>query len=123
MNSQKPFRTTYSVHTVALSVAQIERALQWYATNLGFELLHRRDYPEERIYTAIVGGVGFQLELIQKDGSVSPSRFLKEDDPPTMLQGFKKVVIQTQDLAALYDTLKQNGVTFVYPGIQETPGI
>jgi catechol 2,3-dioxygenase-like lactoylglutathione lyase family enzyme len=114
---------TYSVHTIALSVANLEHALHWYATNLGFRLLQRRDYPEEQLYTVIIGGVGFQLELIQKEASVSPARFLQEDDPPTLMQGFIKMVIQTHSLTSLYDTLKQNGVTFVYPDIEETPGV
>jgi hypothetical protein len=40
-----------------------------------------------------------------------------------LIQGFKKLVIQVTDLVPLHDSLKENGVTFVYPDIQETQGV
>jgi catechol 2,3-dioxygenase-like lactoylglutathione lyase family enzyme len=118
-----PNPSAYQVHTVAISVANLEQSMEWYKTNLGFQLIQQRDFPENQVFTAIIGGVGFQLELIQNTGSKPIAQFLEDTSQPTLLQGFKKIVIQTRDLLPLYDLLKQNEVTFVYPDIQETPGV
>lgn len=113
----------FHVHTVAISVANLERSTEWYKKNLGFQLVQRRDFPENQTFTAIIGGVGFQFELIQTASSKPIAQFLEDRSQPTLLQGFKKVVIWTGELIPLYDLLKQNGVVFVYPDIQETPGV
>lgn len=123
MQSNKLSDPAYHVHTVAISVANLEKSMEWYNENLGFQLMQRRDFPESQIFTAILGGVGFQLELIQNSGSKPISQFLDDPAQPTLIQGFKKVVIQTQQLSQLCDALEQSDVTFVYPGIQETPGV
>lgn len=123
MQTYNPSADAYHIHTVAISVANLDQSMDWYEKNLGLRLIQRRGFPEHQVFTAIMGGVGFQLELIQNTGSRPISQFLEHPSQPTLLQGFKKVVIQTKELIPLYDLLKQNGVTFVYPDIQETPEI
>lgn len=123
MKPDSPSTYTYQVHTVAISVANLEQSMEWYKKNLGFQLIQRRDFPESQVFTAMLAGVGFQLELIQNISSRPISQFLADTSQPTLLQGFKKIVIQTKQLFQLYDALKRNGVTFVYPDIQETPGV
>lgn len=123
MKSHSPSTHAYHVHTVAISVANLEQSMKWYTENLGFNLIQRRDFPENQVFTAILGDVGFQLELIQNTGSKSIAQFLEDPSQPTLIQGFKKIVIQTERLIPLYDSLKQNEVRFVYPDIRETPGV
>jgi catechol 2,3-dioxygenase-like lactoylglutathione lyase family enzyme len=123
MQPYNSFTNVYRVHTVAISVANLQQSMDWYKKNLGFQLIQRRDFPESQVFTAIMGGVGFQLELIQNTGSRPISQFLKDPSQPTLIQGFKKIVVQTKQLNRLCDGLRQNEVTFVYPGIQETPGV
>jgi catechol 2,3-dioxygenase-like lactoylglutathione lyase family enzyme len=118
-----PASQIYQVHTVAISVADLEQSLEWYKEHLGFKLIQRRDFPENQMFTVILGGVGFQLELIQKTASKPITQFLDDPSQPTLLQGFKKVVIKVQEVPTLYAALKQNGVNFVYPDLQVTPGI
>jgi catechol 2,3-dioxygenase-like lactoylglutathione lyase family enzyme len=113
----------YHVHTVAISVAKLEQSIDWYQKNLGFQLIQRRDFPESQIFTAILGEAGFQLELIQHTGSIPISRFVPHHSQPTLIQGFKKIVLQTRELMPLYESLRQKGVTLVYPDIQETLGV
>jgi catechol 2,3-dioxygenase-like lactoylglutathione lyase family enzyme len=114
---------TYLVHTVAISVANLEQSIDWYQKNLGFQLLQRRDFPESQVSTAILGEAGFQLELIQHTGSRPIWQLVPDHSQPTLIQGFKKIVLQTRELMSLYESLRQKGVTFVYPDLQETLGV
>ena len=123
MDSNNPFTRPYHLHTVAISVANLEHSIAWYEKNLGFRLTQRRDFHESQILTAILGGVGFQLELIQNAHSMPLAHFLADPSQPTLIQGYKKIVIQTRELEALYELLQEHDVTFVYPDIQETPGV
>jgi catechol 2,3-dioxygenase-like lactoylglutathione lyase family enzyme len=120
---QPRYPSVYHVHTVAISVANLKQSREWYEKNLGFQFIRQRDFPESRMLTAILGGTGFQLELIENMDSRPIDQFLEDTSQPTLIQGFKKVVIQIRELIPLYEALKQNGVTFVYPDIEETPGI
>ena len=113
----------YHLHTVAISVSNLEESITWYARNLGFKLIQRRNFPDSQLFSAILGGVGFHLVLIEKTGSMPISQFLEDASQPTLVQGFKKIVIQIRDLLPLYTSLKQGDVTFVYPDIQETLGV
>lgn len=114
---------TYQVHTVAISVADLQQSIDWYEKNLGFQLIQRRDFPVNQVFTAILGVRGFQLELIQHTGSRPISQLVQDPSQPTLIQGFKKIVLQIGELMSLYESLRQKGATFVYPDIQETLGV
>jgi lactoylglutathione lyase len=120
---QPPSPYTYHVHTVAISVANLEQSIDWYRRKLGFQLMQRRDFPESQVFTAILGEAGFQLELIQHTGSRPISQFVHDSSQPTLIQGFKKIVLQSGELMSLYESLRQKDVIFVYPDIQETLGV
>jgi catechol 2,3-dioxygenase-like lactoylglutathione lyase family enzyme len=123
MLSNNPSTRTYHLHTIAISVANLEHSIAWYVKNLGFRLMQRRDFQESQILTAMLGGVGFQVELIQNAHSMPLAHFLADPSQPTLIQGFKKIVIQTRELDALYGSFQEQDVTFVYPDIQDTPGV
>lgn len=99
---------------VGISVYNMEESLEWYAKNLGFELVEDFYAPPLGARICFVKKDGFELELFQYD---EPKQ-LPEDrlKPNTDLQtvGTKHMAIETDDMDELKKRFVENGVDIAH---------
>jgi catechol 2,3-dioxygenase-like lactoylglutathione lyase family enzyme len=100
---------------VAISVGDLDAAMNWYETNLGFMLREKKDFPQHGLRIAFLELNGFELELVEDKTSISLvaiQKHLPEADDEAKIQGLVKLAFTVDDLAALNSKLKANGVKF-----------
>jgi catechol 2,3-dioxygenase-like lactoylglutathione lyase family enzyme len=102
----------FGLDHVALTVSDLERSLEFYRRNFGFEC--RRVLPlRETGRVALLRGTGLTIEMFAPAGALP----LPEDrrTPTADLQtiGVKHFALQVDDILAASDLLKRNGVEFI----------
>jgi catechol 2,3-dioxygenase-like lactoylglutathione lyase family enzyme len=100
---------------VALSVPNVDEAINWYRNNLGFVVKEKKDFPQYSLRIAFLELNGFEIELVEDKKSVSLAaihKYLPEADDGTKIQGFVKLAFTVGDVAALASRLKSKGVRF-----------
>lgn len=116
-------------HT-GFQVADLDRSLSFYRDLLGFEEIWRRVVTEEYIGT-LVGYPGLELHqaLLRIPGSEHCLELLDYRnveraavDTRTANPGTAHICLIVQDLASLYERLREAGVTFVSPPVSPTIG-
>jgi catechol 2,3-dioxygenase-like lactoylglutathione lyase family enzyme len=96
---------------VAISVRDLASAESWYGRNAGFVVTREIPLPDAHMTIAILSRGGFDLELVQLDGSVSPASVVPGDNP-ARLRGFGKLAFRVDAVDAVAARLKANGVRF-----------
>ena len=100
-----PLAGRLQLNNLALAVADLPRAIDWYQRVLGFAVEERGHFEPVAADFAMLVGAGIRLELV-----ASRRATLREVDrtpPPRHLQvlGWKALVLQCDDLAALGEHL------------------
>ncbi|MFZ2510560.1 MAG: methylmalonyl-CoA epimerase [Gordonia sp. (in: high G+C Gram-positive bacteria)] len=100
---------------VGIAVPDLDAALDWYATNLGFVNLHEEVNAEQGVREAMVGprggqgAVAIQLLAPLNDESTI-AKFLDRNGP-----GLQQLAVRVTDIDAVTDVLTRNGVRLLYP--------
>lgn len=99
---------------VGISVKNMEKSLEWYKVNLGFELIS--DFYADPLHARIcfVGKDGFELELFQYDApkDIPEDRKMPNTDLQTV--GTKHVAFLTDDMKALKEGFVANKVDIAH---------
>ncbi|GAA4751375.1 methylmalonyl-CoA epimerase [Gordonia alkaliphila] len=99
---------------VGIAVPDLDVALEWYRTNLGFENLHEEVNEEQGVREAMVGPAGATGALIQLLAPLNEqstiAKFLDRSGP-----GLQQMAVRVTDLDAVTAVLTGNGVRLLYP--------
>ena len=99
---------------VGIAVPDLDVALEWYRTNLGFENLHEEINTEQGVREAMVGPAGTTGALIQLLAPLNEqstiAKFLDRSGP-----GLQQMAVRVTDLDAVTAVLTGNGVRLLYP--------
>jgi catechol 2,3-dioxygenase-like lactoylglutathione lyase family enzyme len=117
--------TSFRIHHVSLSVADLDAQERWYRTAFGLEDVEERlDLPEVGVRTAILSdGAGQRIEFAERAGSepvAAPDPFAA-----TARQTFTHLALQVADLDAAFRRLtgKCAAVGVVEPGPGASEGV
>ena len=109
-----PLAGRLQLNNLALAVADLPRGIDWYQRVLGFVVEERGHFEPVAADFAMLVGAGVRLELV-----ASRRATLREVDrtpPPRHLQvlGWKALVLQCDDLAALGEHLRAEGAELLW---------
>lgn len=94
---------------VAISVADIDNSIGWYARILNFEVTQRYDFPEDNMSIAFMNRDGFEIELIELANSAPYNA--PNNANPSSRRGFNKLAFQSNDIASLHERVVSKGAT------------
>lgn len=97
---------------LAISVASLARSVEWYRDNLGFTVEDQRAFPDYHLSIAMLARDRIRLELVQLDGSRSPTELIPGFDNPALLHGVGKVGFRVDDVDRWAAQLTRRGVRF-----------
>jgi len=95
-------------YLVAVSVANLDASVAWYANVLGLRVAERKAFPDQGLRVAFLESEGFRLELVELKGSVSPSTCTDVSNPAS-LRGVGKVAFRVDDLKETVAQLQKRG--------------
>ena len=98
------------INHVAISVADFEESIAWYARVFGFKVIDRSEIPGTGILVAHMQGPGFQMEIFCAPDSnpLPPQRRIPNEDLKT--QGNKHFSFGVRDAHQVKDELEAMGV-------------
>lgn len=104
---------------VGISVENMEEALAWYRSNLGFELVKDDYVPPLKARICFIQNGEIQLELFRYDEPkpIPADRLMPNTDLQTV--GTKHVAFETKDMKALKETFLANGVDIAHEVMME----
>lgn len=114
MSAAHPLAGRLQLNNLALAVADLPAVIDWYQRVLGFVVEERGHFEPVAADFAMLVGAGVRLELV-----ASRRATLREVDrtpPPRHLQvlGWKALVLQCDDLAALGEHLRAEAVELLW---------
>lgn len=104
---------------VGISVKNMDEAIEWYGKNLDFEKTSDDYYDFLQARIAFVKNGDFEIELFEykQPKELPEERKLPNSDLQTV--GTKHIAFHTDNIAALIEKLKANGVDIVMERIME----
>jgi catechol 2,3-dioxygenase-like lactoylglutathione lyase family enzyme len=103
----------YRIEHAGLTVSDIDRAVDWYVANFGFEVIRRFDKPELEIVGASLKLGGDQLEILQPVGPVAEPDVSGPLTACLRRGGANHIALNVDDVARAYESLRANGVEFI----------
>lgn len=108
--------STFRPYLIAFVVTDVEKTAEWYKEQLGFDIVHKLDFPQYdslRILFMKLGEV--ELELIQKKTSFSIKKYVPEYDgfDKAPLRGIAKIAFWVHDVNTLASNLQARKVKFL----------
>jgi glyoxylase I family protein len=99
---------------IALAVQDLEAMARWYRTVLGFVTVERGRFDAVDADYAMIERDGLRLELVSRAGVAKQP--VPRIAPPGHLDvpGWKALVLETDDLSAATDTLREHEVEIVW---------
>jgi methylmalonyl-CoA/ethylmalonyl-CoA epimerase len=107
-----PFELKY--HHAGISVPDIEAAITWYKTMLGFEVEVRRTHPQPPAKVAFLRRGDLRIELFEVEGAASLPADRRVPDQDLTTHGNKHVAYALKDVRAAADELKRRGADVVF---------
>lgn len=101
-------------HHVGVSVASLDRSLQWYQKVLGFERGYSFEEPGAGLRGVFaVGPDGLSIELLEREGSTPGAR---EASPfkASEVHGYHHVCLEVEELDSAYDQAVEAGARPVW---------
>ncbi len=100
----------------AISVSDMDSAIQWFETNLNFRLRMKSEMTPMGFKAAFMdNGEGFELEIFEPEEPkpLPPDRTVPNTDNMTV--GNKHLAFKVDDLDEVYNEFVKNGVDIVMP--------
>jgi catechol 2,3-dioxygenase-like lactoylglutathione lyase family enzyme len=113
----------FKVLLIAISVRDIDSTTNWYHKYLGFNLIDKKDFPENKIGITLLENNGIRLELVRHKQSIAADSLIPRLDNPALLQGYGKIAYEVADIDQTVRTMKAEGVKFVYDLRDSATGI
>ena len=100
---------------LSISVEDIDASIAWFKKHLDFALVFKMYIPAHQAHLAFVKHGQFEVELIQHDESqpMPPERLNPHEDQ--RVRGAKHLAFLVEDVDALHDRLKSEGVVISRP--------
>ncbi len=98
---------------VAVSVHDLDKAIEWYTTNFGFSEKKRGNKESLHIRSAILTLNGASLELIEPESPCVPQRVSGTLAQQLRNTGVNHFALQVENLQECFDTLQQQGTEMV----------
>jgi catechol 2,3-dioxygenase-like lactoylglutathione lyase family enzyme len=104
---------SFSFDHVAISVKDLDEAIQWYSDIFGFEQIRLFDRPDLKMKGAQLKLGTIKLEIFQpyEPNELPSYRKTLESDLQTL--GTKHFALNVNDLVSAYKELKKSGVSFL----------
>lgn len=116
--------TGTGINHFAVSVRDLEEAIEWYRRVLGFQLVVKDCIPGISVKTAHMRGYGVILELFDAEGSVALPEYRRYPNDDLRVQGNKHFSISIQDREVTKRELKELGVAIIMEAdVWDTYGI
>ena len=107
---------------MAIIVSNIDTSLNWYTSQLGFEVVDRIDAPENGFRQANLKRGKAAIELIELQTTIYPAEILEGKPSRSRIAGFFKFGFTVSDFDAWVDQLNESGVAFHGRVVQNTTG-
>ena len=101
-------------HHGGVSVPDLDAAIRWWRTVLGFELERRRTLEPSHCEMAMVRNGDLRIELFQAPDGGPPSEDRSQPDADLQTWGNKHVSFAVADVPAFAATLKRRGADIVW---------
>ena len=98
------------VHHVAVSVPELERAIEWYQAILGFEVEHRFEVAAIPARAAFIRRGALRIELWEASGGATVPPQRREPNSDLLTGGTKHVAFRVTDLQGCLVRLQARGV-------------
>jgi predicted enzyme related to lactoylglutathione lyase len=122
MNANGPFAGAKPYH-VALSVADIDAAVEWYVEKLGADVTLSYEVPEIGVKAVFADVGGFEIEFVEMAGS-QPHPTLGDPAETAKTQGFAHLTFEVEDCDACVASLREAGVEIIWePQDQAQAGV
>lgn len=110
-----------TLHHCGISVANMDKSIQWYEQILGFELMWCKDFPPIKTKIAFLTNGSLEIELFEAyDSKALPDeRRLPITDLQT--QGTKHIAFQVKGIENLFKRFHTEGVDIVLGPIESPP--
>ncbi len=96
----------------ALIVNDIEESLDWYSSNLEFEILNQREVAEMELKQANLKSGNIHMELIELGSAINTSEYLPEEQQGKRQVGIFKIGFSIEDFDGRVNQLKESSVNF-----------
>lgn len=110
-------------HHFALSVPDLNEAVEWYQQKLGLSLEQFYEIPEFNVKAAFLELNGFRIELFYVPGSSSMPEYDREPGQALAVQGLKHIGFAVNDVKAAMMELEERGVEFLMPITEFVKGV
>ena len=101
------------INHVGIAVADLDKAIEFYTTVYGMQLVHEETNKEQGVREAMmaVGDSGSCIQLLAPlDDSSTIAKFLDKNGP-----GMQQMAYTVDDIDAASATLRERGVRLLYP--------
>ncbi|MFQ6130510.1 MAG: VOC family protein [Armatimonadota bacterium] len=102
----------YRLEHAAISVSDLDRAIDWYGKAFGFREVAKSDKPALKVRVALLRLGESMLEVFQPYKPEPMPEAESALDSSLQRLGTKHMAIAVRDIAAAYDHLKAQGVDF-----------
>lgn len=116
-----PRVSTRGLHHYAISVADLERSIAWYAEMLGFEFERRFSPGTGTDIAHLIDANGVRIELLRRfESTVGPDLEVDAFDA-ILVQGAKHVGFLVDDIYEVWEKLSSNGAERLSPPTDVPP--
>jgi catechol 2,3-dioxygenase-like lactoylglutathione lyase family enzyme len=105
--------TAAKPYSLAMSVDNIDRSIAWYAGNLGFREISRRD-GDGGARSAVIEKDGFRLELVQLPASKRASEWIPNLRNPALVQGLGQLGFEVASVDTWAAKARAGGAKIIY---------
>jgi len=101
-----------------ISVADMQESIEWYERILGCELLFRRQVEPLDCEIAFLRAGDFEIELFRHHKTIPLPPERREPDKDIRTQGIKHVAYEVENITALLEGLRAQGVDVVFGPVE-----
>lgn len=114
----------FSMHHIAISVANLDESIAWYRDMLGFEEVVRmsQGVTEDKMNIGHIRRGNCYIEIFQVEGSKPLPEYRRDPNTDFGVQGLKHFALQVSDVRSAVKELTAKGVEIAFGPI-DAPGV